>query len=245
MSKKTTTINDLSDLKAKKKESWIVFDQIAPTYDLLNRILSFGIDKRWRKNFKRFLPKQKHLKCLDLATGTGDVAIELARDDRVDFVEGTDLSIKMIEFGREKLQNKKFADKITLKLGDGVNIPNPSSSIDIITVAFGVRNFSDHRRSLKNMVRVLKPKGQAMILEFSLPKNYFIRTVYLFYFRTILPKIGNLLSKHGDAYTYLNKTVEDFPYGEAFISDMKNAGFKKVKTKSLSFGIATLYIGHK
>lgn len=242
MSKKTA---DLLNLSARKKESWKFFNQIAPTYDRVNRILSMGIDILWRKNFCRNLPNRKDLLCLDLATGTGDVAIELARDVRVKHIEATDLSKEMIKIGKKKVNKNKHGHKITMKVADGVDIPSPDSSFDIVTVGFGIRNFGDYRKSLKNMARVLKPDGQVMILEFSLPTNRAIRSGYLFYFRSILPRVGNLLSGHKDAYTYLNKTVEDFPYGDIFIKEMKKAGFNKVESKNLSFGIATIYIASK
>jgi demethylmenaquinone methyltransferase/2-methoxy-6-polyprenyl-1,4-benzoquinol methylase len=233
------------DIHRKKKASWKIFDQIAPTYDRINKVLSMGIDILWRKNFTRYLPQQRNLMCLDLATGTADVALELAKDERVKHIEATDLSAKMLEFGQKKVSASQYAHKITLHNADGVKIPSPRTSMDVITVAFGIRNFNDYKLSLSNMVRVLKPGGRAMILEFSLPKNSAIKSIYLFYFRSILPTIGNVLSGHSNAYTYLNKTVEDFPYGDAFISEMTSAGFSSVESKSLSFGIATLYIGHK
>jgi demethylmenaquinone methyltransferase/2-methoxy-6-polyprenyl-1,4-benzoquinol methylase len=230
------------NIPERKRESWKIFDEIAPTYDRINRIISMGVDTSWRRNFRRFLQNRDNLSCLDLATGTGDVALELAEDERVNRVLGTDMSKGMIEYGQKRIARSKFADKINLEIGDGVSIPGKDSSVDVITVAFGIRNFSDHKESLKNMVRVLKPRGRAMILEFSLPTNKLFKVLYLFYFRSILPRIGNLLSKHSYAYTYLNKTVESFPYGEAFMKDMKDAGFKQVQ---LTLGIATFYIGYK
>lgn len=233
------------DIKTRKHESWRIFDQIAPTYDRINRVISFGTDKLWRRNFRKYLPQRNGLVCLDLATGTGDVAIELAKDERVSKVVGTDLSEKMIEFGKEKIRRITNSKKITLAIGDGVKIPGKSSMFDVVTVAFGIRNFKDHQESFKNMVRVLKKDGQAMILEFSLPRNRIFRSLYLFYFRNVLPVIGNKLSGHSDAYSYLNQTVEDFPYGEALVKQLLNAGFRQVETKTLSFGIAMLYIGYK
>ena len=233
------------NLKSRKKESWRVFDQIAPTYDHINHVISMGVDHFWRRNFRTLLPNKNELVCLDLATGTADVVLELARDARVKHIDGTDMSAGMIELGKQKVVKSEFADKISLSVGDGVHIPAKPSSYDVISVAFGIRNFGDYKTSLQNMVRVLKPGGQAMILEFSLPKNRVFRFIYLFYFRNVLPKIGNALSGHKDAYTYLNRTVEDFPYGDAFCDEMHKAGFGKVSAKVLSFGIATLYIGVK
>jgi demethylmenaquinone methyltransferase/2-methoxy-6-polyprenyl-1,4-benzoquinol methylase len=243
----TTTDREISeiDIPNRKKESWKVFDQIAPTYDRINKILSMGVDILWRKHFRRNLPDQNGLTCIDLATGTADVAIELAKDTRVASVLGTDLSKEMIAYGKKKAERSDYSAKILLKIGDGVTIPEKDSSFDVLTVAFGTRNFPDYRTSLKNMVRVLKPGGRAMILEFSLPSRAIIRVPYLFYFRSVLPRIGNMMSRHTDAYTYLNRTVEDFPYGNEFVTEMQKAGFSSIESKVLSFGIATLYIGIK
>ncbi len=232
-------------LPTEKKDSWKFFDEIAGTYDPINKVLSFGTDILWRKNFRKHLPDQRDLQCLDLATGTADVAIELARDEKVKHVTATDLSEKMLEIGKQKVQKMHMEDKVTIEVGDGVIIPSPDQSMDVITVSFGIRNFKDYKTSLSNMIRVLKPGGRVMILEFSLPRNRLFRKLYLFYFRTILPKIGNLLSKHPFAYSYLNKTVETFPYGEEFVQAMKDTGFRDIQAHPLTFGIATFYIGIK
>lgn len=232
-------------LRLRKNESFRIFDQIAKTYDLLNHLLSFGIDIYWRRRLLRLLPKRQNLKALDLATGTGDLALALASDGRVASVKGIDLSSGMVEMAKLKVTKKKLDHKISLAIGDGVNIPEADKSFDVVSVSFGIRNFNDYKLSLSNMLRVLTPHGQAMVMEFSLPKNRIIRALYFFYFRNILPKVGNLISGHGDAYTYLNKTVEDFPYGEEFANAMKEAGFDEVNFYPLTFGIATIYVGKK
>ncbi|GAB4011513.1 MAG: bifunctional demethylmenaquinone methyltransferase/2-methoxy-6-polyprenyl-1,4-benzoquinol methylase UbiE [Bdellovibrio sp.] len=231
--------------QTRKLESFKIFDQIAPTYDRLNRILSVGIDIYWRQVLKRHLPKRNELKVLDLATGTGDVPLTLIKDKKVQTIVGTDLSEGMLTVGRKKISEKNLTDRITLKVGDGVTIPESDESFDVITVSFGIRNFPDYEQSLRNMKRVLKKNGRAMVLELSMPKNPLIKMFYQFYFRFILPLIGNGMSNHGDAYTYLNKTVESFPSGEEFASLMKKAGFVNVDFKPLTFGIATLYWGDK
>jgi demethylmenaquinone methyltransferase/2-methoxy-6-polyprenyl-1,4-benzoquinol methylase len=232
-------------LATRKKESYKIFDEIARSYDFLNHFLSFGIDFYWRKKFLGALPNLKRIKALDLATGTGDVPVVLVKDNRVTKVIGIDRSKGMVEIGRKKIAEKKLSHKVSLEIGDGVEIPFEDQSFDLVTISFGIRNFSDHKKSMQNIFRVLKPGGKVLIMEFSLPKNRLVRSLYFFYFRNILPKIGNLLSGHGDAYTYLNKTVEDFPYGQEFAGHLTEAGFKNVSHKSYTFGISTLYQGEK
>lgn len=234
-----------STLKNRKNESYKIFDDIAGTYDLLNRCLSFGIDVLWRKRMMRELPARQNLIALDLATGTADVALELGRQKQVIQVQGLDLSQGMIDLGRVKVEKSGMKERIKLDIGDGVTVPVADQSQDVVTLSFGIRNFPDPQTSLKNIHRVLKPEGRALIMEFGLPKNPIVRAGYLFYFRTLLPFVGNLISRHRDAYTYLNRTVEDFPYDEAFMQWMREAGFKNVRRVSLSFGIAFLYIGEK
>lgn len=233
----------MTSVKARKPESWKIFDDIAPTYDFLNHFLSLGIDVLWRKKFITNLPTKNNLVAYDLATGTGDVALTLAKDPKIDKVAGIDLSVGMLKYGRTKVIKQKLQHKISMEEGDGVTIPKPDNSADVITVAFGIRNFPDPQRSLINMVRVLRPGGRAMVMEFSLPKNPIVRWGYLLYFRHILPMIGNALSKNKDAYTYLNESVEQFPYGKQFTDMMVKAGMKNVRIVPLTFGIASLYIG--
>lgn len=232
-------------LKERKSESFKIFDQIAKTYDLLNHLLSFGIDIYWRKRLLKLLPGRNGLKVLDLATGTGDLALTLGNDSRVATVRGIDLSRGMVEIGNQKVKKKGLQEKVTLEIGDGVSIPAPDESYDAVTVSFGIRNFNDFKLSLENMHRVLVPGGRAYVMEFSLPKNPLVRAVYFLYFRHILPLVGNLISGHGDAYTYLNKTVEDFPYGDDFLIAMTEAGFVRAESYLLTFGIATIYVGYK
>jgi demethylmenaquinone methyltransferase/2-methoxy-6-polyprenyl-1,4-benzoquinol methylase len=151
----------------------------------------------------------------------------------------------MVDIGIEKVKKKNLDNKIFLMLGDAMNIPAADKTFDITTISFGIRNFSDPQKSLHDIYRVLKKDGRVMIMEFAIPSNPIVRAVYFFYFRHFLPRIGNLISKHKDAYTYLNKSVEDFPYGDQFLGLMKNAGFKNLKKESLTFGIAMLYVGDK
>jgi demethylmenaquinone methyltransferase / 2-methoxy-6-polyprenyl-1,4-benzoquinol methylase len=232
-------------LEKRKLDSYKIFDQIAGTYDFLNHFLSLGIDVLWRKNLRRHMPKSNYLRALDLATGTGDVALELAKDERVLKVTGMDLSRGMVELGKKKVRRRSLEGKVDLQIGDGVKIPADDQSFDLVTLSFGIRNFSDPDLSLQNIFRVLSPGGRVLIMEFSLPKFKPLRSLYLFYFRNVLPKIGNLLSNHGDAYSYLNKTVENFPYGDEFAEKLKRAGFTNVSYFPQTFGIATIYRGDR
>lgn len=232
-------------LDARKKESYKIFDDIAGTYDVLNHTLSMGIDIYWRNKMLKHLPNKESINALDLATGTGDVALTLVKDARVKKITGLDLSKGMIDVGIQKVKKKGLEKKIFLMIGDGVSIPTGDAAFDLTTISFGIRNFSDPQKSLHDIHRVLKKDGRLMIMEFSIPTNFIVRNVYFFYFRHLLPFIGNIVSKHKDAYTYLNKSVEDFPYGDKFLGMMKTAGFQDLKMIPLTFGIATLYIGDK
>ena len=234
-----------SALQGRKKESWKIFDEIAGTYDLLNRLLSCGIDVYWRRKLLKNLPAGNNLVALDLATGTGDVPLVLAKSKKIDKITGLDLSRGMVELGKVKVKKANKENKIALHIGDGCNIPAADTTVDLVTISFGIRNFPDPQKSLREIYRVLRPGGRVMIMEFGLPKNKLVHAVYMFYFRHLLPFVGNLLSKHGDAYTYLNETVEDFAYGDAFTTWMKEAGFNNARFEELTFGIANLYIGDK
>ena len=237
--------NKKETLDSRKPESYKIFDDIAGTYDFLNRILSFGIDVYWRKKMTKKLPQRKNLQALDLATGTADVALTLSKQPQIAHVKGLDLSKEMIAIGRKKVEKANKRGLISLDIGDGTQIEAEDESFDVATISFGIRNFSDPDKSLRDIYRVLKPEGRLLILEFSLPKNRLVRAVYFFYFRNLLPWIGNLVSKHKDAYTYLNESVEHFPYGKEFAQKMENANFKNVTYTPLTFGIATLYCGDK
>jgi demethylmenaquinone methyltransferase/2-methoxy-6-polyprenyl-1,4-benzoquinol methylase len=234
-----------NQLAERKTESYKIFDKIAGTYDFLNHLLSFGIDIYWRQKVIKNLPPRKNLQCLDLACGTGDLTIVLAKQDSVEKVTGLDMSKGMVDIGKIKIDKKGYSHKAGMQIGDGVEIPTADEIFDVTTVSFGIRNFPDPQRSLENMYRVIKPGGRSMVLEFSIPKSALFRGIYFFYFRYLLPFVGNLISKHKDAYSYLNETVEDFPYGQDFADMMTKAGFKNVRFEELTFGIATLYIGEK
>lgn len=229
-----------------REKVWLMFDRIASRYDLLNRILSFGQDIRWRKKVARHLKEKNGQFLLDMATGTADqILFLLQKSQKIESAIGMDMSEKMLEIGREKIKKRQLDNRVELKTGDATDIPATSDTFDVVTITFGIRNVIDVQKGLGEMYRVLKPGGRALILEFSLPKNRLFRSLYLFYFRHILPKIGGLLSGDSYAYSYLNQTVETFPYGEAFCELMRHVHFQEVKGTPLWFGIATIYQGDK
>jgi demethylmenaquinone methyltransferase / 2-methoxy-6-polyprenyl-1,4-benzoquinol methylase len=227
-----------------KKETYKMFDLIASRYDLLNRILSFGIDKWWRYRLGYQLPKQGNLSILDIATGTGDVGVSFLKHQgkRITKIVGVDLSEEMLAKAQEKIVK---IDKMTVKVGDATALPIEDNSVDATSIAFGIRNVPDVSQALSEMCRVLKPGGVSLILEFSMPRFFLVRWVYLAYFRYILPSVGGLISGNKEAYSYLNKSVEAFPDGENFAALMRDVGFESVRLTSLSFGIATIYRGEK
>ncbi len=229
-----------------KPEIGKMFDSIAEHYDFLNHFLSFGIDRSWRKKAIReiSLIDPHPSKILDVATGTGDLAIE-AMKLNPDHITGIDISGKMLEAGKEKLRKKRLNDRIDLLECDSEKIIFPDGSFDIAMVAFGVRNFSDPLKGLSEMARILKPQGVIMVLEFSKPSNTPFKQLYNFYFLRILPLIGRIFSKNKYAYTYLPESVMGFPENEQFIALLGEAGFRSVKQKKLTGGVASIYTGLK
>ncbi len=222
-----------------------MFDTIAPRYDLLNRLLSFGIDRRWRRYAVAQLDIPKGGRALDIATGTCDVALEIAgnTDPSVTIV-GEDFTQGMLVHGQKKLDLSPLGQRITLVNAPCEAIPHPDESFDAITIAFGIRNVVDREQGLREMVRVLKPGGRAVILEFSNPRSRVFRSLYYFYFRHLLPAIGGLFSQRS-AYQYLPDSVLEFPAQEKFCEMMKDAGFSRVDFSDLTFGISTVYVGDK
>ena len=232
-----------SDL-SKKEQVAGMFNRIAHRYDFLNHFFSMGIDKGWRKKAISTLTDIQPRKILDIATGTGDLAIA-AMVLQPEQVIGVDISEGMMEIGRKKLINKGLSDKIILKYGDSEALPFSDNSFDAITCGYGVRNFEHLEKGLQQMGRVLRPGGKVAILEFSHPKKFPVKQLYRFYFRYILPVLGKSVSKDATAYTYLPESVAAFPEGKAFCTILENCGFKNVKARPLSFGITTLYTGEK
>jgi|TARA_B110000879_G_scaffold115991_1_gene154277 demethylmenaquinone methyltransferase/2-methoxy-6-polyprenyl-1,4-benzoquinol methylase len=228
----------------KKEQVAEMFDNIAHKYDFLNHILSMGIDILWRKKAIQLLKPYKPKQILDIATGTGDFALE-ALALNPDKIIGADISRDMLAVGVEKIKKKGLQDKISFQYGDSENLPFETDSFDAIIVSFGVRNFEDLEKGLSDMRRVLKPKGAVAIIEFSKPKSFPIKQLYSFYFKNILPGIGKLISKDARAYTYLPESVEAFPHGVDFVKIMDKVGYTNVKAYPLTFGIASIYLAEK
>lgn len=221
-----------------------MFNKIAPKYDFLNHVLSFGIDKGWRKKAIRLLEKEKHEMILDVATGTADFAIA-ANALHPQKIEGIDIAEQMLKEGRMKIKKQGLEKIITLTKADSEKLPFPDNTFDAITVGFGVRNFENLDKGLREMLRVLKPGGTSLVLEFSNPSVFPVKQLYLLYFNYVLPVIGRLVSKDHAAYSYLPESVRAFPSGNGFLDVYKKAGFIQTTQLTLTFGIATIYIGKK
>jgi len=230
--------------EGKKEQVANMFNNISKHYDLLNHVLSLGIDVLWRKKAIKLLQKDQPKLILDIATGTGDFAIE-ALALNPDKVIGVDISEGMLEEGRKKMKKKKLDHLIELQLGDSEKLLFPENNFDAVIVSFGVRNFENLEKGLSDMYRVLKPGGKTVIVEFSKPEKFPMKQGYNFYFNYVLPQIGKLVSKDNDAYTYLPESVEAFPYGDKFVDILKKVGFKNTTCKSLTFGISAIYVGEK
>ncbi len=233
------------DQTGKKEEVGKMFDNIAPYYDLLNRVLSLGIDKSWRRKGINLLKKRNPNEVLDVATGTADLALETMKLLQPDKVTGIDISTKMLEIGKQKVDKKNWSDKIELIAADSEKLPFEDNSYDAVTVAFGVRNFENLEKGLLEMNRVLRPGGQVMILELSRPTLFPFKQLYNFYFKYILPLIGKLTSKDPKAYNYLYQSVMAFPNGKDFVEVLNKTGYKNNKCLSLTLGICAIYIGEK
>ncbi len=241
----TNTVTPYKNLTTSKKEQVAaMFDAIAPKYDFLNQLLSFGIHKGWRRKAIYLLQEEKPKIILDIATGTADFAIEAMKLNPVKVI-GVDISEGMLKLGIEKINKLGLQNKIELKTGDSENLPFADNSFDAITVGFGVRNFENIEKGLADIHRVIKPDGMLIILEFSKPIHFPVKQVYNFYFRYITPFVGKLFSKDSSAYTYLPESVNAFPSGESFLHLLDKAGFKETRAISLTFGIASIYIARK
>lgn len=228
---------------SKKEQVAEMFDNISKRYDFLNHLLSLNIDKGWRTKVVNLVKKEKPSNILDVATGTADLAIALGKAINVD-VTGLDISAGMLEVGKQKVAKQNLTH-VKLVLGDGENLPFEKETFDAVTVAFGVRNFENLEKGIRDIYRVIKPGGQLVVLEFSEPSNKGFKALYTFYFKNILPNIGKLVSKDSRAYTYLPESVAAFPHGEAFTTILKNCGFRNCTASPVTFGIASIYVGKK
>ena len=221
-----------------------MFDNISQRYDLLNHLLSLGIDIYWRKQAIKLLKPEQPKLILDIATGTADFAIEALKLNP-DTVIGVDISEGMLDMGRKKLTRRHLDNRIELQLGDSERLLFEDNKFDAIIVAFGVRNFEHLEQGLADMYRVLKPGGTTVILEFSKPTKFPLKQLYNFYFKNILPLIGKIISKDQSAYTYLPESVQAFPDGEAFLDVLRKVGYNQTQCKTLTFGISSIYVGQK
>ena len=224
----------------KKEQVTQMFDTISKEYDGLNRVISFGIDVKWRKKVVDIIADTQANRILDIATGTGDLAINLAKTNANEII-GLDISPGMLEVGRKKITDKKLDAKIKMILGDSENLPFDDNSFDAVTVAFGVRNFEDLEKGLSEILRVLKPSGTFVILETSVPTKVPFKQGYKFYTKFILPTIGKVFSKDRVAYAYLSESASVFPYGDALNNILRKIGFNNVIDLPQTFGVATIY----
>ncbi len=229
-----------------RREIWKMFNAISPTYDRVNRIMTGGIDRRWRKKMAAFLPQKENLSLLDCATGTGDQLFAiLDRSPNITSAVGIDLADQMLKRAAAKLRDKPYAHKVKWERASASALPFADRTFDCLTISFGIRNVEDVAVTLKEFWRVLKDEGRLLILETSLPTNSLLRKLHLFYIRHVLPKLGGMISKNRSAYVYLNQTAETFPCGENFCSLLKEAGFKNIHAHPLMGGVVTIYAAEK
>lgn len=243
MAKKVTPYKD-SEL-GKKQQVTQMFDTISGNYDGLNRVISFGIDVKWRKKVVKTIAATNPENALDIATGTGDLAIQMAEAIPQAKVTGLDISPGMLEVGKTKVKDKNLESRINMVIGDSEALPFEENTFDAITVAFGVRNFEDLEKGLSEIHRVLKPGGIFVVLETSVPVKFPFKQGYQMYSKMILPLIGRIFSKDRSAYAYLSESASVFPFGEAFNNILKKTGFIEVSDKPQTFGVATIYEASK
>ncbi len=230
--------------EGKKEQVAKMFDNISDNYDNLNRVISFGVDVKWRKKILKMVSAKNPSTILDVATGTGDLAILLS-NTKAKKIIGLDISAGMLEVGKQKIAQKNFSNRIEMVLGDSEKIPFEDNSFDAITVAFGIRNFENLELGLSEILRVLKPNGIFVILETSVPEKFPFKQGYNFYTKNILPLIGKMFSKDKVAYKYLSDSASIFPYGKALNNILEKIGFIDVKHLPQTFGVATIYSATK
>lgn len=243
--KKAQVVPDSSSQLGKKEQVAEMFNNIAGKYDFLNHFLSLGIDKLWRKKAIAEVASVNPKRILDVATGTGDLAIAAATKIGGVVVVGVDIADQMLEEGRKKIAEQDLSKVISMNLGDSEALPYADGSFDAVMCAYGVRNFENLEAGLSEMQRVMRPGGKLAILEFSRPSSFPIKQLYSFYFKNILPGIGGILSKHKTAYSYLPESVNVFPDGENFCQILVRCGFTNATARPLTLGVTTLYIASK
>lgn len=231
--------------QSKKEEVQLMFDNIAPSYDRLNHIFSLSIDKLWRRRVVRIVRKLHPTRILDVATGTGDLAIKMAKRIPAAHIMGIDLSEKMLGIAAEKVASQGLDDHIALYQGDAEALDVESNLMDVVTIAFGVRNFGDIEVALSELWRVLRPGGSLVILEFSTPRNVLVRKMYGIYSTKVMSPVGAMVSHDNKAYSYLPASIQEFPDPELFIQMLEQAGFEKCYRRSQSLGIAQIYVCRK
>ena len=229
---------------SKKTQIQNMFNAISIEYDFLNKLITFGNDIKWRKKVYKIAKENSPKNILDVATGTGDIALELANIEGAKII-GIDISEKMLDLGRKKILKQSLSDKITLVSGDAENLSYSNNYFDVITIGFGVRNFQNLIKGLNESNRVLKENGKLIILESSVPKNPIIKFFYFIISRAYIPFLGLVFSKDKSAYNYLQKSAEKFPSGDNFVEILKDCGFKNITTKRQMFGAASIYVAQK
>ncbi len=230
-----------------KADSWKMFDDISARYDFLNQLLSFGMHSRWRRSLRNFFPRETGgLRILDVATGTAGVLIPLCRNNpAVRLACGIDMADKMLEIGRRKIKKSKLESVIELRHGDAHRLPFSDQTFDVVTIAFGIRNMKDPARVLREIHRVLRRGGRVLVLEFSQPSLGPIRWAHHAYLQAVVPLAGRLIAGNKQAYRYLSRTIEGFPYGEKFCLFLRKAGFTDLKVHEMFWGTASIYHGNK
>ena len=238
-------INPYNEKEAPKTEQVAeMFDNISGKYDFLNHFFSLGIDKLWRKKVLKIVKEVPHSEILDVATGTGDLAISLSKLGGSNII-GVDISNKMLEVGQQKVLKKNLSNKVELKYGDSLNLPFDDNQFDVVTVAFGVRNFEDISKGLSEISRVLKENGKIVVLEFSNPTKFPTKQLFNFYSKKLMPGIGKMVSKDSRAYSYLPESVQAFPTEEKFAKIIEENGFKESTYQNVSNGIAAIHVASK
>jgi len=243
MSRKTVTPYKNSK-DSKKQQVTQMFDNIATNYDALNRVISMGIDKKWRKTLVEMVRQQKPISILDVATGTGDLALALSHIEGTE-ITGLDIAPEMLAIGKDKVADQDLGKRVSMVVGDAESLPFEDDSIDAVTVAFGVRNFGNLDKGLQEIYRVLKSDGQLYVLETSVPQKFPFKQGYQAYSSLFLPIVGQLFSKDKSAYEYLSDSAAAFPYGEAFNNILQKNGFAEVNHYPQTFGVVTIYNAKK